>query len=461
MELGVDKVFGLTAQGWQPHHTHTDPASGRAIEADFYIDANLAPDGVAHNIEVKYGEISQERERDQLLGYQARLERDERVTYITRAERPMSKDVRERIEKLQREYPDTFRVMEASEKAFGRIFDAGMRELVARERKRTLDHVARLPARERDSPAVEKTAREYLQHLNRESADGRQTSVEQIRFVQEMLRDLGESEHRREVAQATEPGKFLGLGYRDQRALTEYLRERAAERHEARMKPVDRLARHQIARERAGLAQEADRIQHEVEAARREGRQIDPRTLQRDANALGNTLGALQRLEAKIQDSPTREETPEQRRERQASWNLARHVRDAPIHRQLDRLDREAEYERHGRTSDRAEREPQTRRPEAERREREERELQRLAAEGRERDKRDREQLAAERMRWMVERGVDPEVAKIVGLNQPQLPPDAPDPRPVEVTELNSDHRARMQRARDRGIDPRGITRSI
>ncbi|RBO91336.1 hypothetical protein [Nocardia puris] len=478
-ELGIEKVFGLDRQGWERHHTHSLPESGRSIQADFYRDSGKAPDGVAHSIEVKSGEISQEREVSQLLGYRAQLARGEKVTYITRAGQAHAQDVRELMGNLLKQYPNQFRIMEANDRVYNRILDSGMRELERREKQRTRDTVARIPAKDRESRDVAKVARDYLASLNNQAVEGRQVGVEQIRYVQETLRDLGEWEHRRDLERADESRKLLGLGFRAGRDVTDYLRERADERHHERMTPVNELAVHQISRERSELAHDVARVLRDVERARKEGREIDPKHLQRAVNAHGNRVGALARLEGKIFEAPIPGQTSEQQREWNAAWKMVSEERDRPIHQALDHLDRVAAQTREARervprevrereARPPAEREVRERgaRPAAEREVRERGEargsgppaLVQVPAEREAREaqiRAEREQRAAERTQWMLDRGVDESVTRLVGLHQDPILPGDPEPPRPDQEKVRSDHATRQRDARARENDAR------
>lgn len=304
-ERGLDIVFGLPEAGWGANQRH-DTADGKYIKADRYLSPDLSPDGVARNIEAKAGGVEKQRGLSQLDGYIERLQAGERVDYYIRAskESRMPPDVRDRVAALEREYPGRFNVKRLNERVFQRIQETGARAIKKEEREALNRNIAKLPAhelaREVNALTVEQIARDYAREIEQAKERGQVIGMDQLRFMTDALRDMAAAELKADRQKAIENRRALGLKHNQNRGVELVLEGKVLDKNDIRMGPVDAVTHELIARERAEIAREVERIQAQIKDAREKGRLVDARQLEQQHLALGNALGQVQKTEREV-----------------------------------------------------------------------------------------------------------------------------------------------------------------
>jgi hypothetical protein len=304
-ERGLDIVFGLPEAGWGANQRH-DTADGKYIKADRYLSPELSPDGVGRNIEAKAGSVEKQRGLSQLDGYIARLQAGERVDYYIRAskESRMPPDVRARVAALEREYPDQFTVKRLNEKVFQRIQEAGARAIKKDEREALNRNLAKLPAhelaREVNALTTESIGRDYAREIEQAKERGIPIGMDQLRFMNDALRDMAAADLKADRQKAIESRRALGLKHHENRGVELFLEQKALDKNDVRMGPIDAVTHELIAREREEIAREVERVQAQIKAEREKGREVDARQLEQQHLALGNALGQVQKTEREI-----------------------------------------------------------------------------------------------------------------------------------------------------------------
>lgn len=427
---GVAEVFGLEKAGWTPEVPHTTD-TGKSIKVDWHLAKAQSPDGRAANIEVKAGAVSKDRDLAQLRGYEDKLKRNERVDLIIREAREgsFSKEAREKIAELSRQYPNRFRVLRMNERVFRRVLEAGTRAVQREQRQQLRDNINRLPTREQEAPerGIESIARDYLAEITQAKEAGRPVGTEQIRFAYEAFRDLSRAELRIELDKADERRKALGLGFHQNRDIERFLELQVRDAHAEKSGPVDAIGHELWERERDNLDKAAREAHREIAQAREQGKTLDLERIQQQHLALGNAYGAIRNSEREMFEELSRglpdppKDSPAQSRD---DWlrgmQILTNERDERLVERIDGLGDIAKVEQKAR---------------------EERE----AREARERQ--------------ALDRGVDLGVARVLGLNEGlPLPGQQPtrDETPSHHQRMANERARAEERERDR---QRGIER--
>ncbi|WP_068059441.1 hypothetical protein [Nocardia xishanensis] len=429
---GLDIVLGLREAGWTPEVPHRAD-TGEKIVVDRHLEQAKTPDGIAANIEIKAGAIKGERDMAQLRGYADKLTKGERVILITREAREgtFSKEAREEIARLSQQYPQLFRVMKMNERVFQRVLEAGTRVVQKEQRQQLRDNLSRLPAaQEKEAPGrgIGDIARDYLTEITKAKEQGREVGIEQMRFVYHTLRDLDRAELRVALDKADERRQALGLRFHENREVEKWLELRALDAHAETSRPIDNIGHELFDRERESLDKAAREAHREIAQAREQGRALDIEQVRQQHVALGNTYAAVQKMERKMFEElsrglpdPPRDSPLQSREEWLLGMKLITDQRDKEMVSRIDGLGEIAKREQEAREA-------------------------RAQHQALERD--------------AIERGMDPMVARVLGLNH-LLPGE--EARRVE-RDADPDHRSRMaaeraareQRERDR---QRGIER--
>src|SRR5690606_35040052 len=113
-----------------------------------------------------------------------------------------SREAREMIARLEREFPDQFTHKRMSERVYARIMAAGTRQLAKDLQQRVEHNLSRLPERDQQALSVEQIAHDYARDLERGKAEGQPVGIEQLRYVTETLRELAAAEQRAAADQA-------------------------------------------------------------------------------------------------------------------------------------------------------------------------------------------------------------------------------------------------------------------
>lgn len=337
-ERGADIVFGLPQAGWQTNVPYTTP-SGQGINVDRYLQRDDSKDGKPHNLEIKKGDLKA-RDLLQMAGYKAKLERGEHVTLLMRAskEANLSPQAKQLIESLKKAYPDQFVVKAASEKAFQRIFEAGLKAVQKEQRQRLEQNLSKLPAREVNSLSVEQIAKDYLRDIEKGQVLGQPLGIDQMRFMNEALRDMNQAQTRIEFDQAKEDRQALGLRYHESKAVERFLEGKAADKHIDRSTSIDKITHELLNREREEVAKSAAETLKQIEQAQAQGKTLEVEALKRDHIALGNALGAVRKIESDLckdiaKDLPKKEAEPWLGR-----MEMGREERDERIAQRIDSI---------------------------------------------------------------------------------------------------------------------------
>ncbi|MEV6323094.1 hypothetical protein AB0M45_18130 [Nocardia sp. NPDC051787] len=428
VQLGLGQIYGMEALGAKPEVTVK--AGEQTIRVDWRIPARDLV--VAINIETKGGRFDQQRDLVQLQGYAALLAQGQKVVYFIRAskEPKLSKDVREQLAKLEKQYPKTFTVQRASEKVFARVFQAGMRQVQREHQQKLRENIAKLPAREANALTVEQIARDYLREIQQAKAEGRPIGIDQLRFMHEALRDLSGAQGKLDREQADRDRQVLGLRYHESREVEQFLALKAQDQQDQRGTAIDRITHELLDRDREELAKAAKEVAQQIAEAQQRGATLEVEQLRQQHLALGNALGNVQNVERQMFQDIANSEVAKGLPEKEAKdWLLAMDLiqkdRDHGTAQQIDNI-REA-----------AEREEKAR------------EDARVAAE----QAREAAQRREAQLRELGQR-LPPEVVKLLGDGQAQPPDSAVRHRPDDTTPRvarSGRHGPEQSRGLDRG----------
>ncbi|QIS16478.1 hypothetical protein [Nocardia arthritidis] len=294
----MDIVFGLPQAGWVPH-VYYEHGDGKHIYVDRHQPKSKTKDGIAQNMETKTGDVNKDREIDQLKGYYQKLKDGERVIYVVRAERQdrMSREVQQLIAKCKKEFPNRFRLMSMKEKVYQRIFSAGLKAVQKEQQQKLEKNVAKLQIRETPVLAVEQIARDFLREVQQANEKGRPVEIDQLRQMNQILRDMNQAQSRIDHDNASQARQALGLRYHESRAIESFLDAQAKDKNAGRATAIDAVTHELLDRERAEIAKATREAEKAVAQAREQGQPINPEQLRQQHLALGNALGAVQAIE--------------------------------------------------------------------------------------------------------------------------------------------------------------------
>ncbi|WP_280185472.1 MULTISPECIES: hypothetical protein [Nocardia] len=344
-ERGADIVFGLPQAGWQAGVPHKAD-DGQQINVDRFLPGDESKGIPPQNLEIKKGGLN-ERDLVQMKGYLDKLKKGERVTYLMRESKiaELGPQARQLIESLKKAYPEQFVIKAASEKAFQRIFEAGYKAVQKEQAQQLQQNLGKLPAREANALAVEKIAKDYLLEIEKGQVLGQEIGIDQLRFVHEALRDMEQAQARIDLDQAKEDRKVLGLRFHESRDVEKFLEGRAEDKHLERAEAIDKITHELIDRERVELGKATAEIAQQIAEAREQGKALDLDQLRQQHLALGNTLGAVQRMETDLFKDIAKG-VPEQEAQ---SWLKAMEIiqadRDHPTAKAIDGLAETVERE--------------------------------------------------------------------------------------------------------------------
>ncbi|WP_157227494.1 hypothetical protein [Nocardia asiatica] len=421
-ERGLDAIYGLREKGYQAEVPYT-ASDGTQIRVDRYLPAT--PGQPAQNIEAKSGRIGKERDVNQLLAYREKLSRGEVVRYFMREAREddISREAQTLMAQMKKEFPDRFFVLKANEKVFAKIMEAGARQHQKDRAQRLQDNLAKLPARETDPHRVEQLAKDYLLDLQRAKEEGREVGVEQLRLIENALRDMGAAELKIDLERAKEDRQALNLRFQASKEVEQYLEHIARNRDGDRTMAVNAVTHELLDREREALGEQSAALQAAIEQDKIEGKPLDLPELEKRHLALSNSLGAVRDVETKLfKDVVERDVADGLPREEAQQWligmRFVQDSRDADTKERLAAI--EAEVERQAKL----------------------REAQQSAAEQvREADK---ERQAA--LRGLQQQGVPSHIVELLGAGQAEPPSAAVEREPDGST-------PRVQRGHGYGQD--------
>ncbi|MGY1946533.1 hypothetical protein [Nocardia asiatica] len=433
-ERGADIVFGLPQAGWQANVPHVAD-NGQQIHVDRFLPGN-GPQNPPQNLEIKKGGLN-ERDLVQMKGYLDKLQKGEHVTYLMRASKldALSPQARQMIQDLKKAYPEQFVIKAASEKAFQRIFEAGYKAVQKEQAQKLEQNLGKLAAREANGLSIEQIAKDYLRDLDKARELGQPLGIDQMRFMNEALRDMNLAQSRIDLDRAKEDRAALGLRYHESREVEQYLELQARDKAYERAAAIDPITSELIDREREEIGKAAQEVGERILDAREQGVELDLDRLRQDGLALGNALGAVQRMERDMHDDAAKAEIAKGMPEKDArAWVYALDLRQEQQDRDTARL-----IDAIAVTAGREE-------PDKARQDRpaEAVQAQREA---------ERAQQQAELQRAAHQRDIDrlpPEVAKLLKAGQEHPPEAAVERRPDENT-------PRVQRGRGYGGPERGI----
>ncbi|MDE1673842.1 hypothetical protein [Nocardia gipuzkoensis] len=346
VERGLDVVYDLPQKGFEAEVPYRDE-NGINIRVDRYLAAEKTVDGVAQNIEAKAGQFGKDRDLRQLAAYAEKLRDGEVVRYFTREARAdrISPQARALMAKLQKEYPSQFIVMKANEKVFGRILEAGTRALEKEQQQKLQSNLEKIPAREADPLSVEQLAKDYLREIEKGQVLGQPVGIDQLRFMNEALRDMEAVQAKFDREQADRDRQALSLRFHESRDVERFLEAKAEDKHLERAEAIDKITHELNDRERAELGKATAEIAQQIAEAREQGKALDLDHLRQQHLALGNTLGAVQRMETDLFKDIAKG-VPEQEAQ---SWLKAMEIiqadRDHPTAKAIDGLAETVERE--------------------------------------------------------------------------------------------------------------------
>ncbi|WP_280311699.1 hypothetical protein [Nocardia abscessus] len=345
-ERGLDVVYGLPEKGYQAEVPYKDP-SGNSIRVDRFLPRNLAADRIAQNIEAKAGRFGKDRDIKQLRAYRGKLARGEVVRYFIRESREgdISREAKARMAELKEKYPHQFFVLKANEKVFQRIMEAGVRQVEKDRVQRLQENFAKIPAREVDPLRVEQLAKDYVLEIQRGKEEGRPVGIEQLRFMNEALRDLAAAELKLDLERADKDRRALGLRYHESREVERFLEAKAADRGFDRAMAIDHVTLELIAREREEVTKTAVAMGQWIEHSRQRGRVIDPDLLKQQHAALVNTLGAVQKMETELVNDVAQALPQDRAVQWISGMALAQEKIDAKAKQQIDNIREAAQRE--------------------------------------------------------------------------------------------------------------------
>ncbi|WP_063023741.1 hypothetical protein [Nocardia niwae] len=438
-ERGADIIFGLPQAGWRAEVPYTAP-TGQQIKVDRYLEHDDRKGGQAHNLEIKKGDLK-ERDLAQMQGYQAKLDAGEHFTLLMRASKleGLSPQAKQLIEHFKKTYPEQFVLKAASEKAFQRIFEAGYKAVQKEQAQKLEQNLGKLAAREANGLSIEQIAKDYLRDIEKARELGQPLGIDQMRFMNEALRDMDLAQSRIDLDRAKEDREALGLRYHESRDVEKYLELQARDKAYERAASIDPITSELIDREREEVGKAAQEVGERILDAREQGVDLDLDRLRQDGLALGNALGAVQKMERDMHDAAAKAEIERGMPEKDArAWvyalDLRQEQQDRDAQRLIDAIAATAREE-----SDKARQDG----PEAAQAQREA----------------ERAQREAEQQRAVHQRDMDrlpPEVANLLDLSQGEAPsaavarpPDEDTPRVQRGYGYGGPEREREQR-RDR-----------
>ncbi|VFA96330.1 hypothetical protein [Nocardia cyriacigeorgica] len=308
LEKGMDVVFGLTRAGWEREVPRpVGLQGGKSIRVDFYLGRGLSPSGRVENSEAKSGTLK-DRDVEQLRGYHKLLRAGEVVRLYTRAERDneMSKQGRALLARLKKEFPNHFLHKPMNERVYQRIMEAGARTMEKEHQQELKANLAKIPQREPPSLSVERISRDYVAHVARERAEGREVGIEQLRFMHQTLREMSAAQTKAERDLAIEDRKGLGLRFHAAHDLEQAHELRLRQQHADRAKQVDALTRELISREHALLDREASHTAERIARQERD-KAIDLDNARESFLGLSYSLGKIQAVEQNMHNETARE----------------------------------------------------------------------------------------------------------------------------------------------------------
>ncbi|WP_280410450.1 hypothetical protein [Nocardia asiatica] len=323
-ERGIDIVFGLPQAGWQAGVPHTTP-SGQQIHVDRFLPGDASKGEKSQNLEIKKGDLKA-RDLTQMAGYADKLERGEKVTYLMRASKldALSPQAKQLIADLKKAYPDRFEIKAVSEKAFQRIFEAGYKAVQKEQAQKLEQNLGKLAAREANGLSIEQIAKDYLRDIEKGQVLGQPVGIEQMRFMNEALRDMNQAQTRIELDQAKESREALSLRFHESLDVEKFLELQVRDKEDSRAANIDKITHELIDREREELAKATQEVAQQIAQAQEKGATLDLEQLRQQHLALGNALGAVQGVERQMFEDIAKSEVARGLPEKDAQqWLLA------------------------------------------------------------------------------------------------------------------------------------------
>lgn len=315
-ENGCDRVFHDTENGYIQQSRKFKTDSGKTV-----FDKIREDDGDTGTIEEKSGRVAGDKDVRQLGIVRDILDQNEKHKHILRTVEgeTISKECRELIDGLTRDFPDRFTHHIISREIACEIWARGLElelepvpqlELpgvgeqarTQKERQREIRQLARISERERENPtrSIEAIARNYYESINKAREQGREVGIDQLRFMTETLRGLAKEKAQADREQVTRDREALGLKFIEGREVERFLQLKADDKHRERMLPIDKITQELIERERIEVAKTAKDVQERLLRDREQGRELDLVRTQQEYLALGNTMGKIHGLELEV-----------------------------------------------------------------------------------------------------------------------------------------------------------------
>ncbi|MFE7745347.1 hypothetical protein [Nocardia sp. NPDC057455] len=346
VERGLDVVFGLPQKGFEAEVPYKDE-QGNKIRVDRYLAEEKAIDGVAQNIEAKAGQFGKDRDLRQLAAYAQKLRDGEVVRYFTREAREdrISPQAKALMAQLKKDFPDRFIVMKANEKVFGRILEAGTRAVAKEQQQKLQNNLERIPAREVDPLSVEQLAKDYLLDIEKGQVLGQPIGIDQLRFMHEALRDMDVVQAKFDLEQADRDRQALGLRFHESREVEQFLGQIAEDKHLDRATAIDKITHELIDREREELGKATAEVVAQIADAREQGVTLDLDQLKQQHIALGNALGAVQKMERGLFEDIAKDVPEKEAKEWLLAMDIIQKDRDYPTSQGIEQIAEATERE--------------------------------------------------------------------------------------------------------------------